>query len=65
VISNLLTTLGVVCVLVAVAALTNVWWALLLLGLVLCAAGYVARPAVTTSVPAVAGPELTVVKDAA
>jgi hypothetical protein len=65
VISNLLTTLGVVCVLVAVAALTNVWWALLLLGLVLCAAGYVARPAVTTAAPAVAGPELTVVKDAA
>jgi uncharacterized membrane protein YesL len=64
VISNLLTTLGVICVLVAVAALTNVWWALLLLGLVLCGAGYVSRPAVTPAALA-AGRELAVVKDAA
>lgn len=63
-ISNLLTTLGVICVLVAVAALTNVWWSLLLLGLVLCAAGYVSRPAAATS-SSTAGRELAVVKDAA
>lgn len=50
--SNLLTTLGVLCVLAAVAALTgNVWWSVLLLGFVLGAAGWVSRP--TETVPAV------------
>lgn len=43
--SNLVTAVGVLLVLVAVAALTgNVWWAVLLAGFVLCAAGYVSRP---------------------
>lgn len=49
--SNLLTTLAVLCVLAAVAALTgNVWWSVLLLGFALGAAGWVSRP--TEEVPA-------------
>ncbi len=43
--SNLSTTLGVLLVLVAVAALTgNVWWAVLLAGAVCLGAGWVSRP---------------------
>lgn len=43
--SNLSTTLGVLLVLVAVAMLTgNVWWAVLLAGVVFLAAGWVSRP---------------------
>ncbi len=38
--SNILTASGVVCVLVAVFALAGIWWALLLLGFVLLAAGF-------------------------
>ena len=62
--SNLLTTLGVLCVLVAVAALTgNIWWSVLLLGFVLGVAGWVARP--VEEVEPVATPVLRAVPDEA
>lgn len=50
--SNLLTTVGVLAVLAAVAALTgNVWWAVLLAGGVLCAAGWASRPVEAAAAP--------------
>jgi predicted cobalt transporter CbtA len=60
--SNLVTAIGVLLVLAAVAALTgNVWWAVLLAGLVLCAAGYVSRPT-STDVSATAPAKLQAVR---
>lgn len=45
-VSNLLTASGVVCLVLAVNALAGIWWAVLLLGLVLLAAGFTSRPAI-------------------
>lgn len=38
--SNLVTTIGVCCVLFAIAMLTNIWWTVLVLGLILIVAGF-------------------------